>query len=78
MYCFANIIIIIKIITVVIIDYIDRGSNSVEVVILLLALKVLYPHNIFLLRGNHELAQMNSNGTFVEDCLFINYFIQMI
>jgi len=35
-------------------DFVDRGLNSVETFLLLLALKVKYPQRIFLIRGNHE------------------------
>ncbi|XP_024517518.1 serine/threonine-protein phosphatase 7 isoform X1 [Selaginella moellendorffii] len=35
-------------------DYVDRGAWGFETYFLLLAWKVLLPHRVFLLRGNHE------------------------
>lgn len=39
-------------------DYVDRGKQSLETILLLLCYKIKYPENFFLLRGNHECANV--------------------
>ncbi|XP_074296823.1 serine/threonine-protein phosphatase BSL3-like isoform X2 [Silene latifolia] len=50
-------------------DYVDRGQHSLETISLLLALKVEYPHNVHLIRGNHEAADINALFGFRIECI---------
>ncbi len=48
-------------------DYVDRGSFGFEIFVYLLLLKVLYPKNFYLLRGNHEITETTNVYQFLAE-----------
>ncbi|XP_077891200.1 serine/threonine-protein phosphatase with EF-hands 1 isoform X2 [Ictidomys tridecemlineatus] len=51
-------------------DFVDRGSNSVEVLMILLVSFLVYPNDLHLNRGNHEDFMMNMRYGFTREILF--------
>lgn len=48
-------------------DFVDRGDYSLEICLLILALRIQYPRQIFLIRGNHEFSNINAKYGFKSD-----------
>ncbi|KAI8927077.1 Metallo-dependent phosphatase-like protein [Entophlyctis helioformis] len=49
-------------------DYVDRGPRSLETMLLLMCYKIQHTDTFFLLRGNHECAEINKTHGFFEEC----------
>lgn len=49
-------------------DFVDRGSWSTEIAIILYCYKILYPTKFYLNRGNHETDNMNKVYGFEGEC----------
>lgn len=50
-------------------DYVDRGPYSLEVMVVIMALKIFSPKNVVILRGNHETRQMASQHSFRQELI---------
>ena len=50
-------------------DYVDRGMYGPEVMIYLCAMKLQRPHDIIMLRGNHESREITTDYNFRQQCL---------
>ncbi|KAL8645877.1 MAG: hypothetical protein Q9226_007098 [Calogaya cf. arnoldii] len=49
-------------------DYVDRGKQSLETILLLFCYKLKFPDNFFMLRGNHECANVTRVYGFYDEC----------
>lgn len=51
-------------------DYVDRGEFGVEVVAYLFSHKLTAPSKFNLLRGNHEIREVQQMFTFYNECIY--------
>lgn len=49
-------------------DYVDRGKQQMATICLLFAYKLKYPERFFMLRGNHECANITRLYGFYDEC----------
>ena len=48
-------------------DIVDRGEFSTETLILIFLMKVLWPENTYIIRGNHEFSEMWKTHGFIDE-----------
>eukprot|EP00917_Polyrhabdina_sp_WS-2016_P023380 GHVP01050701.1.p1 GENE.GHVP01050701.1~~GHVP01050701.1.p1 ORF type:complete len:457 (-),score=49.67 GHVP01050701.1:663-2033(-) len=48
-------------------DLVDRGFQSVEIVLLISLYKIIYPSSVFIARGNHEIDSVNQRYGFSDE-----------
>ena len=48
-------------------DLIDRGEFSLETVVAIYAMKILYPENVHIIRGNHEFLNSSNSSVLVAE-----------
>lgn len=59
-------------------DYVDRGKQSLETILLLFCYKIKFPENFFLLRGNHECANVTRGIYMIYDSIaYTNFSTQV-
>jgi len=50
-------------------DIVDRGEFSLETLTLIMILKILFPNNVYIIRGNHEFAEICESFGFLNEIM---------